>query len=124
MPNSGLPPTGHPSPGTSLHGALAGGKTESPGSNPESYDYDWNFAQELLHRAGMPMEENSQLPLYVSRVRLLVKAMLIVLLGRSFLNGESLGNGGEGNPNPMMGLETFFLPPGERTCTLLRKDRR
>lgn len=84
MPNSGLPQPGHPSPGNSLQGALPGGKNESPGSNPESYDYDWNFAQELLHRAGMPMEENSQLPLYVSRDRPLVELMLIVLFVSQF----------------------------------------
>lgn len=66
MPNSGLAPTGgqQPSPGNSLPGSL-GGKNESPSSNPESYEYDWNFAQDLLNRAGMPLEENSQLPLYV-----------------------------------------------------------
>ncbi|KAJ9092612.1 hypothetical protein QFC19_008650 [Naganishia cerealis] len=93
MPNAGLAPLGgqQASPGNSLPGTLAGGRNESPQSNPESYEYDWNFAQELLNRAGMPLEENTQLPL--------------------FLNGESLGNAGEGNPNPMMGLETFFLPP-------------
>lgn len=64
MPNPGLQqPSAISSPGNSLQGSLGGGKNESPGSNPESYEYDWNFAQELLNRAGMPMEENSQLPL-------------------------------------------------------------
>jgi hypothetical protein len=65
-PNAGLAPASgqQPSPGNSLHGSL-GGKNESPGSNPESYEYDWNFAQDLLNRAGMPLEENSQLPLCV-----------------------------------------------------------
>lgn len=65
MPNAGLaPPSGQqPSPGNSLSGALSAGRNESPQSNPESYEYDWNFAQELLNRAGMPLEENNQLPL-------------------------------------------------------------
>jgi hypothetical protein len=125
MPNSGLPPTNQTSPGNSLQGALSGGKNESPSSNPESYDYDWNFAQELLHRAGMPMEENSQLPLYVSGVRSqpIPPLMFHFRLSDSFLNGESLGNGTEGNANIAMGLETFFLPPGERIPPSIFRSR-
>jgi hypothetical protein len=69
MPNAGLaPPSGQqPSPGNSLPGTLGAGRNESPQSNPESYEYDWSFAQELLNRAGMPLEENNQLPLLVKK---------------------------------------------------------
>ena len=121
MSNSGMAPSGgqQPSPGNSLPGSL-GGKNESPSSNPESYEYDWNFAQDLLNRAGMPLEENSQLPLYVFSCQR-EELSLTRLPMHSFLNGESLGNSGEGHHNPLVGLETFFLPPGKSPR---RRDRK
>ncbi|KAJ9102354.1 hypothetical protein QFC21_002754 [Naganishia friedmannii] len=61
MPNAGLAPPSvqQPSPGNSLSGTLGTGRNESPQSNPESYEYDWNFAQELLNRADIDMRINT-----------------------------------------------------------------
>lgn len=74
---------------------------DSP-SSVELFDFDFSFAQETLERAGLSLDEGSQLPLYVisSRYQLICR----------FLNGESLGASNVANDNQMLGMEQFFLP--------------
>jgi len=41
------------------------GKNESPNSNPESYEFDASFMQDLVNRAGLSFGNDQNLPLYV-----------------------------------------------------------
>jgi len=39
------------------------GKNESPNSNPESYEFDASFMQDLVNRAGLSFGNDQNLPL-------------------------------------------------------------
>jgi hypothetical protein len=39
------------------------GKNESPSSNPESYEFDATFMQDLVNRAGLSFGNDQNLPL-------------------------------------------------------------
>lgn len=59
------PVLAHTSPGMLINNALSQ-KHESPGSNPEAYEYDFSFAQELINRAneaGINLGQDQQMPL-------------------------------------------------------------
>ncbi|WVN85319.1 uncharacterized protein L203_100464 [Cryptococcus depauperatus CBS 7841] len=63
---------------------------DSP-SSAELFEFDSMFAHETLEKAGIPLGENNQLPL--------------------FLDGQSLGaSAGPTDTAPYVGLEQFFLP--------------
>lgn len=43
--------------------SVLSGKNESPNSNPENYEFDATFMQDLVNRAGLSFDNDQNLPL-------------------------------------------------------------